>query len=364
MVEYTCECCSFSTTKKSTYKDHIGSVKHKKNFQTDSSSVISNITEPDTTFSETKSILQIKDLENEIKLKELELQNIKTFYEAQLKNKDEIITLLKQQINQPTIQPTIQQIIQPQPITENKSKTHLSPKQIIENLTNTRKEAMSIHEFLENEFYGEKNSKYFISVKEKNLTTSKEKHYFNKATQEYIIPKTFNGLFDCSCIGKLIVNIFCNIIDNTEKHLCPLFVNDKKRCIFYVKMEDTWKRMTDEEFDIVLIKIIKFVERDINFAEQNLRFIFENNNNFYNKIYPNGIKNPEVYQSMRSPIKVILIKEFTDEFLQIIIKHLKSKLSEITTEKQIKFKTIKDNYKPAEEDEESVYDDSTQDDEY
>jgi len=66
MPEYSCDCCNFSTTKKSTFNDHLTSKKHINNSKNTDDIIETNDTN--------KYLLQIKELENELKMKELQYQ--------------------------------------------------------------------------------------------------------------------------------------------------------------------------------------------------------------------------------------------------------------------------------------------------
>lgn len=362
MVNYTCESCSFTTTKKSTYSDHLTSKKHLNkinnvtNITCSNISVVSTITEPEFQ-SDTASVLKIKDLENELKLKELEISNLKTFYESQLKMKDELINVLKQQ-QQPVIYqpPIIQQPIQQR---ENITMTiaeqeprKLSPKQIIDNLNKSRPNAPTIKQFLKTEIYSDKN-KYFkvIQFNKQTNNSFKKLDYFNKAQFEAVVPNTHDGIFEFSSLSNLVVNMFCCIIEKTNQNECPLYCNDTHRKVFYVKTEEGWKRMSDEEFDLIIKNIIIEIEGTTNRADVNANILFKYYSNKYYEIYPYGLKDEGTFDEKRSKEKVILCAEITQELKDIICKHLKAELSKLTGDKKVKFKPlINDKPKPIEED--------------
>ncbi len=347
MVNYTCDCCSFLTNKKSTYNDHLVSKKHLNKINnisvtSSNSSIISNITEPELQ-DDTASTLKIKDLENELKLKELEINNLKEL----LKVKDEMIIFLK---SMPPPQVVVQQQ-QQQPLKENitmtieekpSTNTKLTRNQIIEHLTLTRKDAPIIEEFIKTELRSNKNiylktifvEKRFNSDKYKNLT------YYNEFKSQALVPSTTDAIFSFSSISNLVVNMFCKVIEKVDKSLCPIYCNDKHRNVFYVKTADGWDRKTDEEFDKIAKQIILQTERIANDAISNVSKLSRYFNDSYFKEFPKGISNLEVFELKCDKMKVLYA--CYSEHLPAITKHLKSSLSEITGNKIVKFKPLKE----------------------
>lgn len=262
---------------------------------------------------------KIEFLENQLKLKELEISNLR----EQLKLKDTIINILSNKsLNENEKQP-------------NETTEQISSKQIKEYLNKSRPNALPFEKFIKNELYRE--NEYFKIIVIKNNKNNKEKniHYFNGINCEAIIPNTINGLFNFSSLNDLIVNVICSIIKNTNKILCPLYCSDSHRNIFYVNTdEEGWKRMTSEEFEPIIHNLISIVERTANIAEFNAYRIFKYLNDTYYSIYPNGIKNADAFDSMRTTQKIILLTEITPELKNIISKHLKSKLSQILEDKK------------------------------
>jgi hypothetical protein len=94
MVEYSCECCNYTTNKKSTFDSHNVSKKHleKTGKKTDVSTTSS--------LSETASIKSNNEIDNEsyTTMKIRELENIIKIKDVEIKMKDEQIELLKQTI--------------------------------------------------------------------------------------------------------------------------------------------------------------------------------------------------------------------------------------------------------------------------
>ena len=355
MVNYTCDCCSFSTTKKSTYNDHLASKKHlnKINGCSSSCSVVSNITEPEfitTSSINDESILRIKELENELKMKELEISNLK----AQLQMKDEMINVLKQQQSStPIIQnkeekpPTNIKVTLPK---------KLAPKSIVENLHLSRQNAPTIEEFLSTQLYNEEINKAFKSVKFEIQKADKLENmkYYNEYSKLAILPNTVDGLLTNSSYQNLIVNVFCGMINNTEKHLCPIYCSDKQRKVFYVKTNaDGWKKLNDDEF----IKIQKIITSKIDIvayiAIHNAKKLCQYHYPHYKKIYPEGLSQFEdvfdmkfsaVYSNIWNTANT---HKYDDEKLEkekekLVGKHLKGSLSEITGDKVVKFAPLKE----------------------
>jgi hypothetical protein len=107
MPEYICKSCEYKTNKKNNYDKHLKTTKHLENINKsneDNCSVSS--------VSSSVSKQSIIDYEYQLKMKDLEIQNIINEYtlklqlkETELKHKDEIIYLLQQQLqNKPIIQ--------------------------------------------------------------------------------------------------------------------------------------------------------------------------------------------------------------------------------------------------------------------
>lgn len=353
MVNYCCECCNYLTERKSNYDKHLKSDKHLKKLGScnnsinyislsNSSSVISTITEPEFN-DDTESILKIKDLENELKLKEQEIQNLKDqlkMKDEQIKMKDEIINILKQQ---PI---PMQQPIQ-QPIQENK--LIKSPKQIIENLTNSRKDALNIEEFIKNEIYNEKKNKYIKSIQFSFNRNNKWENliYYNDYNKIAYIPNTENGLLPFTSFSNLVVNMFCSIIEKTDKDLCPIYCSDKRRNTFYIKMKDGWEKISEDNFNKVVNLIIQHITGLSDRISFNSKKLFNYYNKYYSEYYPNGFTQEESFENAYShqiinlsattdknnPYESVSKYEEEDRKIQaykVVGKHLASNLSKIT----------------------------------
>lgn len=338
MPNYSCECCSFSTAKKSHYNDHLKSKKHLNKISnvSSSNSVVSAITEPEFV-NDTESVLKIKDLQNELKLKDQEIESLK----KQLQMKDEIINVLKQQqIQQPIIQ-------QPVPVKENivmkveeksDKRNHPSPKQIIENLNKSRPDALPILKFVDEFKYSDKNE-YVKIIQKKcdNLLFHDKENYYA------VLPNTFNGLYSFSSASTLVTNMFCKIVDNVDKCECPIYCSDKHRGVFYIKFEDGWKHLNEEEFNNVAKEIIKKIEWIAFNSIANIERLNQYHHNIYLKHYPNtDIKTQDTNQNRIDGFRALNLYDVNQENLPIITTHVKSSLSKITCDKAIKFKPLKD----------------------
>jgi hypothetical protein len=272
--------------------------------------------------------------EIQLKLKDLEIENLK----SQLKMKDEIINLLKQQQQPTTINSTNNIIPRIELVPDNKRIT--TPKEIIEMLNEKRQTAKTIDEFIKTELYGDYN-KYFkyIQFNPNESDVTKKLFYYNKFQYEAAIPNTTDGLFTFTSLNNAIVNVFCSIIQTIDKAECPLYCNDIRRRIFYVKLSKGWKRMTDDEFDEIMANICCATEIAVSNTDLNAFKLNEYFKSKFKKFYPNGLKNDEIYQLRRDHFKTILNLQTSDS---LTYKHLKTKLSEITGDKLTRFVPLPD----------------------
>ena len=98
MPIHSCEICNFQTEKKSTYTKHIQSKTHLNKVNGNDSNYCSSTTTSTasntTTADNTCTASRIKELENQLKLKDLEMEKLIAEYELRLKHKDEIISIL------------------------------------------------------------------------------------------------------------------------------------------------------------------------------------------------------------------------------------------------------------------------------
>ena len=370
MVNYTCERCLFETTKKSTYNDHLASKKHLNkinNINSGSCSVISNLTEDDENIKliyteEHKNVvvldnntIKIKELEQELKMKDLEINNLK----IQLQMKDDIISVLKQQKPEP-VQPAT--TVLPATLPAKITKKLLSPKAVLENLTISRKNALTIEDFIESEIYNEdKINKYFKLIKLEGKTTIKNKKgeiidyifYHDKINRVAIVPKTYDGILPFTSFSNLVVNIFCSIINNTEKHLCPIYCSDKQRKIFYIKTnKDGWIKVEEENFLTITKLISSKIDTLVYYASVNSQRLCENHYNYYKQFYPEGLSCYETFDGKNDIVKNKIypsynvhkfeLEEKKEETNRLVAKHLKSSLSEITNDEVVKFTPLKE----------------------
>jgi uncharacterized protein YdcH (DUF465 family) len=293
-----------------------------------SNSVTSSITEPEYN---NDLINKIKDLENELKLKDIEIENLK----SQIKMKDEFINILRTHPQEGTKPPTTL------PITKKPSS-----KQVIENLEISRKDAPTIQEYLDTECYNDEINKAFKGIQMENKSTDKLKHlgHYDKKNNYALVPKTTDGILPYSSYSNLIINVFCGMINNTEKHLCPIYCSDVKRKVFYVKTDEGWKKFDDDEFHQVQEKIIKRIDNLAYDAQRNARILCQYHYSNYKKVYPYGLSQYEdKYEPRHTYAYTRIWTTYNDDenetqMKTILGKHLRASLSEITSDNAVKFK--------------------------
>jgi len=360
MPSYTCACCDFSTTKKSTYADHLKSQKHLKKVNASSScSVISNLTEPEE-YAEVETVstttARITELENALRLKDLEISHLK----EQLKTKDDMITILMKQPQQSAPAPApvfvpapVQQAPPEAPAVQPK---RLAPKSVLENLQTTRANALPLGEFLKQSLYDPTKNKYIKLVKETDLPSKIKFVKQSPHAVEVLLINTPDGLLPFTTYHAMIVNTLCGIIDNTETHLCPIFCSDKQRNVFYVKLvNDGWKRIGNEELEAITKKIISFEIETCMFyrARNNVIRLFNSSHDTYLKMFERPIRTEDGFTSKSDNIDASITNqpnvhkyahdEWEKENNRTLTKHLKGKLNSLTSDNNaIKFVPMKD----------------------
>jgi hypothetical protein len=358
MPLYTCACCDFSTTKKSTYADHLKSKKHLKKVNASSScSVISNLTEPEE-YAEVETVstttARIQELENALRLKDLEISHLK----EQLKTKDDMITILMKQPQQSAPAPApvhvpapVQQAPPEAPAVQPK---RLAPKSVLENLQTSRANALPLGEFLKQSLYDPTKNKYIKLVKETDLPSKIKFVKQSPHAVEVLLINTFDGLLPFTSYSTMIVNTLCGIIDKTETHLCPIFCSDKQRNIFYVKLVDGWKRVENEELEAITKKIISFEIETCLFyrARNNVIRLFNSSHDTYLKMFERPIRTEDGFTTKSDNIDASITNqpnvhkyahdELEKENNRTLTKHLKGKLNTLTSDNAIKFVPMKD----------------------
>ena len=358
MPSYTCACCDFSTTKKSTYADHLKSQKHLKKVNASSScSVISNLTEPEE-YAEVETVstttARITELENALRLKDLEISHLK----EQLKTKDDMITILMKQPQQ--IAPAPAPVFVPAPVQQAPPEApavqpkRLGPKSVLENLQTTRANALPLGEFLKQSLYDPTKNKYIKLVKETDLPKMKFVKQSPHAVEVALI-NTPDGLLPFTTYHAMIVNTLCGIIDKTETHLCPIFCSDKQRNVFYVKLVDGWTRVENEELEAITKKIISFEIETCMFyrARNNVIRLFNSSHDTYLKMFERPIRTEDGFTTKSDNIDACITSqpnlhkyahdEWEKENNRTLTKHLKGKLNTLTSDNNAtKFVPMKD----------------------
>lgn len=244
---YLCECCSFQTQKKSTYDNHLTSTKHKNKFNgvtSSSSTTSSTISEEESINTSTAS--RIRELEHQILI-------MKTEYELKLQNKDEIIAMLKEQLNNKpsTTNSNIQLKVEENSVRP-KSKINIvyqEPDEIVVNqptkklstiemLNKTRANAPSIEELFD-EFL----------IKNKLSITSQ----FNGIT--VVTPKQITHRDYPDNFISYYVNQICNRINELPQNEKPIYCSDQRRHSFIIKTKGSWIKETGD-VDKILMDII------------------------------------------------------------------------------------------------------------
>ena len=353
MPTYTCACCDFSTTKKSTYADHLKSQKHLKKVNASSScSVVSNLTEPEE-YAEVEAVstttARITELEDAIRLKDLEISHLK----EQLKTKDDMISILMKQPQQSAPAPAPVHVPAPVQQEAPAQPKRLAPKSVLENLQTTRANALHLGEFLKQSLYDPTKNKYIKLVKETDLPKIK---YVKQSPHSVEVPlvNSPNGLLPFTSYSTMIVNTLCGIIDKTETHLCPIFCSDKQRNIFYVKLVDGWKRVENEELEAITKKIISFEIETCLFyrARNNVIRLFNSSHDTYLKMFERPIRTENGFTTKSDDIDASITNqpnvhkyahdELDKENNRTLTKHLKGKLNTLTSDNAIKFVPMKD----------------------
>ena len=359
MPSYTCACCDFSTTKKSTYADHLKSQKHLKKVNASSScSVVSNLTEPEE-YAEVETVstttARITELENALRLKDLEISHLK----EQLKTKDDMITILMKQPQQSAPAPApvfvpapVQQAPPEAPAVQPK---RLGPRSVLENLQASRANALHLGEFLKQSLYDPTKNKYIKLVKESELPSKIKFVKQSPHAVEVPLINTPDGLLPFTTYHAMVVNTLCGIIDNTETHLCPIFCSDKQRNVFYVKLvNDGWKRIENEELEAITKKIISFEIETCMFyrARNNVIRLFNSSHDTYLKMFERPIRTEDGFTSKSDHIDASITNqpnvhkyahdEWEKENNRTLTKHLKGKLNALTIDNATKFVPMKD----------------------
>jgi hypothetical protein len=231
MPEYSCDCCNFSTTKKSTFNDHLTSKKHINNSKNTDDIIETNDTN--------KYLLQIKELENELKMKELQYQLKIQELENKLTMKELEIQNIKLQYQQPKINIPQEQTNNVQLIIKEQKDKIIKKETTLEKL-NKRTKAMTITDFQENYLNDDTFNPFITEI--------------NFKDEPLILPKSINP----NDYGDyIVVDFICKTLNNIPPEERPIYCSDDRRHHFYVKTNDGWlKYKQNKEVKHDILKIL------------------------------------------------------------------------------------------------------------
>lgn len=244
MPSYICQPCNFNTEKKSTYNDHLKSKKHLNKTNNccqsecaSTSSIISTITTIDETNSSTAA--RIRELEHQILL-------MKKEYELKLQHKDEIISILKEQINNKTSYNNIELKVEEKQIPEKQE--ILTPKiPTIEFLHEHLESAPTIEQCCKML----KNDQFNDYIMEANMNDEPTIILHPK----YITKSSFKENAVDNAI-EIIINFFSTF----ETNKLPFYCSNKRKNILYLKTDNGWIKQTEkntDEFNKLLLNFAK-----------------------------------------------------------------------------------------------------------
>lgn len=333
MPEFHCQACQFTTNRKSTYNDHLTSKKHLKRLSDDSISVLSNITDistENTSISNeltnkvhelemrlSEATLNFKTQEYEFKLQISELQN-------QLKMKDMELQFLKTQTN------IANNVVQSVPTVSNFKKVSILDKL-------NKRNAMTIEDFkpyLMNPDY----NPYIISIDGKLFPKS-------------IYRDDYNQYIYCDAICKTLLKIPIN-----ER---PIYCSDVRRRQFYIKTDNNVWIKDDSLIEKLLLDLTLVAFRSIYDSVARL-LNDKNRDNYAEKIYKVNSADHGAIRKLQSLFSIISLD--CPEAKAQQVNKLRIKLSETANNNSV-YKS--DSYKPkltkqqseSETENESDYDD-------
>jgi len=259
MPLYICQPCDFKTEKKSTYNDHLKSKKHINNCsKLECASTISTISADEQ--SETK----IKELQELLRIKDLEMKKIIDEYELRLKQKDEIITILRQQNN---IQPINVQSNNIKP-----TKTHIT-----DDLQNTRPDAPTIEE-CKKLLYDSTYNEYIYTAT--NPLDGKDYIILNPSKLKYTEYKD-RGIDNA-------IEIIIKFFESMPENQYPFYCSNKRKNTLYIKTENGWIKETKEnktKFDKTILSLIKEAFNSIQRAICSIYLLFNQKKTTFKSIY-------------------------------------------------------------------------------
>jgi hypothetical protein len=239
MVEYRCECCNYVTNKKSNFDNHNVSKKHleKVNGSDDKSVTSEKSIKMETIYSQESNVsndsyltLKIRELENTLKLKDLEIESLKQI----IKSKDETIDLIKTTAIQRSNQPQNQTVVREAENNINMIIEEVDSQQINNNgdrritINDLSKDAYTLNEFF---------AKCIKNADETLYTEKKEILGGSKVAvlkgQYFRKDRSQNAL---KCCIDVVEDILAKIPVDKQ----PLVCINKKERKFWVKTKDGW----------------------------------------------------------------------------------------------------------------------------
>jgi hypothetical protein len=213
---FVCECCSFSSTKKSHYTEHLASKKHLAKMQ---GSAPAPIAVPVPLNDNTVLLEKIKMLEMMIEHKNQVIEQ-----------KDATIKVLQESLSK-----SFTPVPVPVPVKQEEKVT------VAEKISMENKDAITINEF----------KTYFVNEEYNHLIQNVDGGSFKtilKSIDANDYKEGFNSLLE----------MICNAINVIPKNDRPIFCTDKRRCNFLIKTENGWTKYDNGcELDTVLLSIIK-----------------------------------------------------------------------------------------------------------
>lgn len=350
MVKYNCLCCEFETDRKSTYDNHMKSSKHLRRMN--GSVVSSTLSTLSYTEATTKTDdNRITDLEYQLKMKDIEIQNIINEYtlklqmkDMEIKYKDDMIKMLQQGI-QKVEEPNIKMVITEKPT----NKIQLVPP--VEEIPIIDEKKETIVEKSSNISLKEKINQHFSNAptfQHCYKTLLKLPEYNNYLIElngdtdkivlstEYFKPHQYqdNGVDNA-------VKIISNFFTSFENNKLPFYCSDKQRKVLYIKNDDGWIKSTDNEndFDKEILNLAKFALSSVSKAMYGTINIFKDKQKTFEKLYGCNY-NDWLYSSKSEILDAISLmggiygksnKSDTQvENEKLVVKKLKSELARIS----------------------------------
>lgn len=219
---FVCECCSFSTSKKSNYLEHLSSKKHLSKVQ--NSTPAPPVPVP----------IQVND--NTVLLEKIKM------LETIIEQKDLMIKMLQDNLSK-GFTPA------PAPVKQEEKVT------VAEKISMENKDAITIGEF----------KTYFVNEEYNNLIQNVDGGSFKtilKSIDANDYKEGFNSL----------IEMICNAINVIPKNQRPIFCTDKRRCNFLINTEKSgWVKYDNGcELDTVLLSIIKHASHALTGAVCNI----------------------------------------------------------------------------------------------